>query len=666
MGVAREGTVLWEPTAAFKDGSTLARYMAWLKENRGLSFASYDDLWRWSIDDLAGFWGSLWDYVDIQATTPYREVLGQRAMPGAEWFAGAELNYAAHAFRHMRPDQPALLCASETRPLREVSWAELHDAVAAVAAGLAGLGVRKGDRVVAYMPNIPETLIAFLACASIGAIWSSCSPDFGSPAVIDRFAQIEPTVLLAVDGYSYNGKAHDRLDVVARLQGALPTVERTVLVPYLTENPRIEGLTNVVSWSQLLADGAGAALTFTPVPFDHPLWVLYSSGTTGLPKAIVQGHGGIVLEHHKAIGLQMNITADDRSFWYTTTGWMMWNMVIGGLLVGATVALYDGSVAYPTLNRMWEFAAEAQLTSFGTSAGFISTCMNNDVRPGATVDLSRLKKIGATGSPLSPEGFTWVYEQVKRDVWLASSSGGTDVCSAFVGGCALLPVTAGEIQCRCLGVAATAYDAAGRPVVGEVGELVITEPLPSMPLYFWDDPGDRRYRESYFELYPGVWRHGDWIKFTEGGACVIYGRSDSTINRLGVRMGTSDIYRVVEDIPEVLNSLVVDLEALGRASFMPLFVVLRADAALDDALKGRIRARIRGDVSPRHVPDEIYAIAEVPRTLSGKKLEVPVRRILLGVPVEQAASIDSMTNPGSIAYFVALAEALNPAIVARA
>jgi len=666
MGVAREGTVLWEPPAAFKDGSTLARYMAWLEENRGLSFADYDSLWRWSVDDLAGFWGSLWDYFDIQATTPYREVLGGRAMPGAEWFAGAEINYAAHAFRHMRPDQPALLCASETRPLREVSWAELHDAVAAVAAGLTGLGVRKGDRVVAYMPNIPETLIAFLACASIGAVWSSCSPDFGSPAVIDRFAQIEPTVLLAVDGYTYNGKAHDRLDVVARLQGALPTVERTILVPYLAESPRTEGLERVVSWSQLLADGADAELTFTPVPFDHPLWVLYSSGTTGLPKAIVQGHGGIVLEHHKAIGLQMNITADDRSFWYTTTGWMMWNMVIGGLLVGATVALYDGSVAYPNLNRMWEFAAEAQLTSFGTSAGFIATCMNNDVRPGATVDLSRLKKIGATGSPLSPEGFTWVYEQVKRDVWLASSSGGTDVCSAFVGGCALLPVTAGEIQCRCLGVAATAYDAAGRPVVGEVGELVITEPLPSMPLYFWDDPGDRRYRESYFELYPGVWRHGDWIKFTEGGACVIYGRSDSTINRLGVRMGTSDIYRVVEDIPEVLDSLVVDLEALGRASFMPLFVVLRADAALDDALKGRIRARIRGDVSPRHVPDEIYAIAEVPRTLSGKKLEVPVRRILLGVPVEQAASIDSMTNPGSIAYFVALAEALNPAIVARA
>lgn len=661
----QEGTVLWEPSAAFKVNSTLARYMAWLKENRGLSFASYDDLWRWSIDDLAGFWGSLWDYFDIQATTPYREVLGTRVMPGAQWFTGAELNYAAHVFRHMRPDQPALLCASETRSLREVSWAELHDTVAAIAAGLMGLGVRKGDRVVAYMPNIPETLIAFLACASIGAVWSSCSPDFGSPAVIDRFAQIEPTVLLAVDGYTYNGKAHDRLDVVARLQGALPTVERTILVPYLTENPRIEGLTNVVSWSQLLADGAGAALTFTPVPFDHPLWVLYSSGTTGLPKAIVQGHGGIVLEHHKAIGLQMNITADDRSFWYTTTGWMMWNMVIGGLLVGATVALYDGSVAYPNLNRMWEFAAEAQLTSFGTSAGFISTCMNNDVRPGATVDLSRLKKIGATGSPLSPEGFAWVYEQVKRDVWLVSSSGGTDVCTAFVGGCALLPVTAGEIQCRCLGVAAAAYDAAGRPVVGEVGELVITEPMPSMPLYFWDDPGDRRYRESYFELYPGVWRHGDWIKFTEGGACVIYGRSDSTINRLGVRMGTSDIYRVVEDIPEVLDSLVVDLEALGRASFMPLFVVLRADATLDDALKGRIRARIRGDVSPRHVPDEIYAIAEVPRTLSGKKLEVPVRRILLGVPVAQAASVDSMANPNSIAYFVALAGTLNPAAMAN-
>ncbi len=665
MGVAREGTVLWEPSEAFKEGSTLARYMRWLRETRGLSFQEYDDLWRWSVDDLAGFWGSLWDYFKVEAATPYREVLANRAMPGARWFTGAELNYAQHAFRHMRPDKPALLFASETRPLREVSWAELRDGVAAAAAALRGVGVVQGDRVVAYMPNIPETLIAFLACASIGAIWSSCSPDFGGPAVMDRFAQIEPKVLLAVDGYTYNGKAHDRLDVVARLQAALPTVERTVLVPYLADSPRAAGLKDIVQWRDLLAEGAGAELTFAPVPFDHPLWVLYSSGTTGLPKAIVQGHGGIVLEHLKAHALQMNVTEDDRAFWYTTTGWMMWNMVIGGLLVGATVALYDGSVAYPTLNRMWEFAAEAGLTSFGTSAGFITTCMNNGVAPGATVDLSRLKKIGVTGSPLSPEGFVWVYEKVKRDVWLVSSSGGTDVCTAFVGGSALLPVTAGEIQCRCLGVKAEAYDDVGRVIVGAVGELVITEPMPSMPLYFWGDPGDRRYHESYFELYPGVWRHGDWITFTERGSCVIYGRSDSTINRLGVRMGASDIYRVVEDIPEVMDSLVVDLEALGRASFMPLFVVLREGARLDEALKGRIRARIRADISPRHAPDEIYAVAEVPRTLSGKKMEVPVRKILLGQPPARAASVDSMANPGSIAYFVELARTLNPVAVAN-
>ncbi len=656
MATVREGTLLWSPSEEFKEGSTLARYMRWLKDARGLAFDDYAALWAWSATDLAAFWSSIWDYFRVRAHAPYTDALRDPTMPGARWFVGSRLNYAEHAFRHMRPDAPALLFQSEVRPLTSVSWADLRDDVAACAAALKGLGVGQGDRVVAYMPNIPQTLVAFLACASIGAVWSSCSPDFGSPSVADRFAQIAPRVLLAVDGYTYNGKAHDRIDVVARLREALPTVETTVIVPYLSSEPDLSGLRGVLSWPALLAANRGTELTFTPVPFDHPLWVLYSSGTTGLPKAIVQGHGGILLEHLKAHALQMNVTAGDRVFWYTTTGWMMWNLLMGALLVGATVAMYDGGVGYPTLDALWAFAEEAELTTFGTSAGYITTCMNAGSRPGETHDLSRLKKIGSTGSPLSPEGFAWVYDAVKSDVWLVSSSGGTDVCTAFVGGAPLLPVRAGDIPGRCLGVRAEAYDDEGRPV----GELVIAAPMPSMPLYFWNDPDDRRYHESYFAMYPGVWRHGDWIKIASDGSCVIYGRSDSTINRLGVRMGTSDIYRVVEDIPEVVDSLVVDLEALGRASFMPLFVVLRAGTDLDDALKARIRARIRGDVSPRHVPDEIYAIAAVPRTLSGKKMEVPIRKLLLGTPVAQAASVDAMGNPESLEFFVHLSRTLNP------
>ncbi len=663
---AREGTVLWEPSAEMKEGSTLARYVRWLGETRGLTVDpdDYDALWRWSTDDLEGFWGSLWEYFDIGASTPYQTVLPDRAMPGARWFPGATLNYAEHVFRHLAtaPDKPAVLFASETRELGSISWQELHDRVRAVAAGLRALGVARGDRVVAYMPNIPETAVAFLACASIGAVWSSCSPDFGSPSVADRFAQIEPRVLLAVDGYRYNGKAHDRLDIVARLQEALPTLQHTVLIPLLAPAARLEGLRAARSWDALVEEGAAAdlPLTFAPLPFDHPLWVLYSSGTTGLPKAIVQGHGGIVMEHLKALSLQMNVTADDRVFWFTTTGWMMWNLLLGGLLVGATIVLYDGSVAYPSPDALWALAERAGLTLFGTSAGFITACRGAGLRPGHDHDLSRLKKIGSTGSPLPPEGFAWVYDDVKADVWLVSSSGGTDVCTAFVGGSALLPVRGGEIQCRCLGVKAEAFDAAGQPVLDRVGELVITAPMPSMPLYFWNDPGNRRYRESYFTMYLGVWRHGDWIRFTPDGGCVIYGRSDSTINRLGVRMGTSDIYRVVESLPEVADSLVVDLEALGRASYMPLFVVLRGGAALDDDLQARIRRRIREDVSPRHVPDAIISIAEVPRTLNGKKLEVPVRRILLGHPLADAVSVDSMSNPDALRVFVELAQQLNP------
>jgi len=503
------------------------------------------------------------------------------------------------------------------------------------------------------MGNIPETLIAFLATASLGAVWSSCSPDFGTSSVIDRFKQIEPRVLFAMDGYQYNGKAFDRRPVLSELQQSLPTLQTTVLVPYLFSDAETEGFADTVVWQELLSDNT--ELAFEKVPFDHPLWVLYSSGTTGLPKAIVQGHGGIVLEHLKTVGLSLDLKPADIFFWYTTTGWMMWNLLIGGLLVGSTILLYDGSPAYPTLNTLWKLAQESGMTFFGTSAGYITSCMKVGLEPEETYDLSRLRAIGSTGSPLPPEGFQWVYEHVKRDIWLASISGGTDVCSAFVVGSVLLPVYAGELQCRALGAKVEAFDEQGHSVIDEVGELMLTEPLPSMPLRFWNDPEGKRYQESYFDVYPGVWRHGDWIKITTRGSAIIYGRSDSTINRQGIRMGSSEIYRAVEALPEVLDSLIVGLEFPGGKYYLPLFVVLREEVELDDALQAKIKHQLRMNISPHYVPDEIIAIQEVPRTLSGKKLEVPVKKLLMGVPVEKAVSMDALSNPQSIQYFIEFA-----------
>jgi len=578
-------------------------------------------------------------------------------MPGAQWFAGARLNYAEHIFRNRAADRPAILFQSETQSLTAVAWDELERQVASVAAALRAMGVAKGDRVVAYVPNIPEAVIALLACASLGAIWSSCSPDMGSGSVIDRFKQIEPKVLFAVDGYSYGGKPFDRRPVVAELQAAMPSLEQTILIPYLDRGADPRQLPNMVQWDTLLQHTG--TLSFEQVPFDHPLWVLYSSGTTGLPKPIVQGHGGILLEHLKAVALHADLGPGDRFFWFTTTGWMMWNFLVGGLLAGCTILLYDGSPARPDLGALWSFAEKAGMTFFGTSAAYISTCMKSEVAPGRTYDLGRLRGFGSTGSPLTAEGFQWVYEHVKRDLWLGAISGGTDVCTAFVGGCPLLPVYAGEMQCRELGCALYAFDEQGQPLIDQVGELVVTAPMPSMPLFFWNDPDGRRYRESYFEFFPGVWRHGDWCKITPRGGVVIYGRSDATINRMGVRMGTSELYRAVEGIPEVLDSLVVDLEVLGHASYMPLFVVLRPGVALDEALKGRIKQQIRTLLSPRHVPDEIFAIPDIPRTLSGKKMELPIKKILLGTRPERAASPDSMSNPQVLAYFAELAQRLN-------
>jgi len=650
-------TLLWEPTEALKRQARITDYMKWLEREKGLTLQTRGELWQWSVDHLEDFWASLWEHFHINASKPYTSVLKERKMPGAEWFSGAELSYAEHMFRHATSDHPALLFQSESRPLREVSWDELRRKVGAVAHALRTMGVQRGDRVVSYMPNIPETLMAFLACASIGAIWSSCSPDFGTSSVIDRFKQIEPKALFAVDGYQYGGKQFDRLALVADIQRELPTLQHTILLPYLNQQATTEGLARAILWDDLLA--REAELTFEQLPFDHPLWVLYSSGTTGLPKAIVQGQGAILLEHMKQLSLDLDLKSGDRFFWFTTTGWMMWNLLIGGLLVGATIVMYDGSPAYPDMGVLWKYAQDAGMTLFGASAGYIASCMKAGIEPARTYDLSKLHGLGSTGSPLPPEGFRWVYEQVKPDIWLASVSGGTDVCSAFVGGCILLPVYAGELQCRSLGASVQAFDEQGQPLIDEVGELVITEPMPSMPLFFWNDPGNKRYLESYFTMYPGIWRHGDWIQITPHGSAIIYGRSDSTINRQGIRMGSSELYRVVEGFPEVLDSLIVGVELPGGNYYMPLFVVLREGVTLDDALKTRLKQALRSNISPHHVPDEILAISEVPYTLSGKKMEVPVKKLLMGLPIEKAVSRDAMKNPQCLDYFVEFANAFN-------
>jgi acetoacetyl-CoA synthetase len=626
-------TLLWEPPAGMVERAVMTRYMS----ERGVG--SYDDLWRWSVEDLEGFWGSIWEFFGVDGG--YERVLASDTMPGAIWFPGAQVNYAEHLFRGKDPDAVAVVHASELREQAELTWGELREQVARIAGGLRALGVERGDRVAAYMPNIPEAVAAFLATASIGAVWSSCSPDFGARSVIDRFAQIEPKVLLAVDGYRYNGRDVDRRETVEGIHAEVGG--QVVRLGYLDGSGWQDGFE------------AGGELTFERVPFDHPLWVLYSSGTTGLPKAIVQGQGGILLEHLKKLHLHVDAQAGDRVFWFTTTGWMMWNFLVSGLLTEAAIVLYDGSPGHPDMDVLWDLADRAGITTFGTSAAYIAACMKAGTEPGAGRDLSRLRAVGSTGSPLSPEAFRWVYDHVGDDTWLFSTSGGTDLCTAFVGGVPILPVYEGELQARSLGASVEAWDPEGRPLIGEVGELVITQPMPSMPLYLWNDPGGERYRESYFDMYPGIWRHGDWIEITERGTAIITGRSDSTINRGGVRMGTAEIYRAVLAVDDVVDALVVDVGT------MPLFVVLREGAELDDDLVARIRARVREDCSPRHVPDEVVAVQEIPRTLSGKVLELPVKRILQGTPPEKAASRDSLANPAALDFFVSWAKSRSAA-----
>jgi acetoacetyl-CoA synthetase len=645
---------LWTPTAEMADGSRMTAFMQWAGERHGREFADYAELWKWSVTEIEQFWADIWEYSGVRASVPYERVLASREMPGARWFAGAKLNYAENLLERDRdPGEAAVFHASELRPLGELSWGDLSEQVAALAAGLRSLGVERGDRVAAYMPNIPETLIAFLACASIGAIWSCAAPEFGARSVVDRFAQIEPKALFCCDGYRHGGKDFDRGEALRTILAGCPSVEHTVMLPYLSSQASTAGLVGGLTWQELMQRGAGAAPRYEQVPFDHPLWVLYSSGTTGLPKAIVHGHGGILVEQLKKSRLHLDLHKGDRMFWFTTTGWMMWNFLVGCLFGDAAIVLYDGSPGYPDLGALWGLAEHAGITCMGVSAGFLMSCEKVGLEPARDHDLSALCSIGSTGSPLPPEGFQWVYEHVGADIWLFSTSGGTDVCTAFVGGCPLLAVYEGEIQCRGLGCAVEAWDEDGRSLVDELGELVLTEPLPSMPLFLWGDRDGERYRESYFDMYPGIWRHGDWIRITPHGGAVIYGRSDSTINRQGVRMGTSELYRATAAIEEVTDALVVDIPRAGAEElWMILFVVLREGARLDPDLEIRIKQRIREDCSPRHVPNQILQIVEVPRTLSGKVLEVPVKRILMGAVPSEAASVESLANPHALNYFV--------------
>ncbi len=645
------GRLLRPPAPDVRESSAIGEFLTWLETARGLKFDGYDDLHRWSVTDLEGFWSAIWEHFEVRAHTPWERVLGQREMPGAEWFPGATLNYAEHALG--RPEdaaETAVIAYSQTRDPMELTWGELREQVARARVGMRRLGIGRGDRVAAYLPNIPEALVAFLATVSLGAVWAGCAPEFGARSVVDRFGQIEPKLLLAVAGYGYGSKDIDRREQVAEIRAGLPTVETVVHVPY---GPNI--LADTLAWSELLAEpgefGAEA------VEFAHPLCVLFSSGTTGKPKAIVHSHGGILLEHLKNHALSWDLRPGDRILWFSTTAWMMWNALVSGLLVRASIVLIDGNPLYPDLRWQWRLAEQTGATLMGASPGFLMACRAEGVAPAAEFDLSRLRQIGAAGSPLPPEGYQWVHDQFGPDVLLNVGSGGTDVCSGIVQGSPLQPVWSGEISGPCLGVAAKAFDEAGHEVVDELGELVITEPMPSMPVGFWGDADGSRYRATYFADYPGVWRHGDWIRFSPNGSAVIAGRSDATLNRGGVRLGTAEFYRVVEELPEILDSLVVHLEdPAGGNGELLLYVQLRPGAELDDPLRRTISTALRTALSPRHIPDGIAVVPVVPRNRTGKKLELPAKRILLGAPLDEVASRDVLADPTSLDVFVELAD----------
>ncbi|SDH26086.1 acetoacetyl-CoA synthetase [Lentzea fradiae] len=639
--------LLWRPDPSRDNG--MAGFRTWLRSERGHDFPDYESLWEWSVSDLEGFWGAVASYFDVRFHSAPERVLGSADMPGAKWFPGATLNYAEHALRRGDDDDLAVLFHREDGLSTSLTYGALRSRVAAFRAALVSLGVSQGDRVVALVPNTPDALVAFLAAASLGATWSSCSPDFGARAVADRFTQIEPAVFVAVSGYVYNGRSFDCRPVVEEIRAQLPGLRATILIDYLDNGST---LPDTLSFTDLLAAHEGAPLEFTPVPFDHPLWVLYSSGTTGLPKGIVHGHGGIVVEHLKMLGLHSDLGPGDRFFWFTTTGWMMWNYLVGGLLVGTTIVLYDGSPAYPSLNTLWHLAEQHRITYFGTSAPYIQSCLKEGLDPAATYDLTGLRVVGSTGAPLTPEGFRWIADAIGEDVQIASVSGGTDVCTAFVAASPDRPVWLGELSCRALGAAVEAYDESGRPLDDAVGELVITKPMPSMPVSFWGDTDGSRLRDAYFDTYPGVWRHGDWIRITPRGSAVIYGRSDSTLNRGGVRMGTSEFYRVVESVDGVADSLVIDTSGVTEGELL-CFVVLDGVELAD--VEPLLRKELRASLSPRHVPNRFVAVAEIPRTLNGKKCEVPVKKILAGADPEKAVSKGALRNPESLRPFLELA-----------
>lgn len=638
--------VLWKPTPQSIERSNLTRYMKWLAKHHKLNFETYDQLWQWSIDHVDDFWQSLWTYFDIISEGSYDKVRSGDEMPGIKWFEGARLNYAEHVFRNFQSDHTAIIHTSEKKSIERISWSTLRKDTAAFQHFLITAGVKKGDCVVAYIPCIPEATIAFLATNSLGAIWSSCSPDFGTQSVIDRFAQIEPKILVTADSYSYGGKEFNKQEVIAAIVKAIPSIEKVVVI---SSEPKVKE--NYISWSKIMEDDADQ-LTFTRVDFNHPIWVLYSSGTTGLPKAITHSHGGILLEQLKYLTFHKDLQPGESCFWYTTTGWMMWNHIQASLLCKGIMILYDGSPAYPDLNALWKFAEDTKMNHFGTSAGFLLANMKAGITPGKSFDLKNLRAIGSTGSTLPPEGFAYVYEQVKPDVWLTSMSGGTDVCSGFVGGNALWPVHQGEIQCRTLGCSLFAYDEEGNEVNQSVGEMVITKPMPSMPIFLWNDPHFERYKESYFEMYPGIWRHGDWIEITDNNGVIIYGRSDATLNRGGVRIGTSEIYRAVDQIKEIKDSVIICIERDKGEFYMPLFVMTADGVDLGEDLKTKIKKTIKDAYSPRHVPDDIFATPDIPYTISGKKTEAPIKKIFMGRDPEKVVNKGALRNPESMKFYI--------------
>ena len=651
MADENASNLLWTPTALTIEQANITSFLAWLKQNKSLQFYNYEELWQWSTNDIESFWQAILEYFEVSYDGNYSSVLDTQEMPGNNWFAGIKLNYAEHIFRNRNKNHPAIIFKSESAKSIEISWQDLAKKVAAFQDFLLNQGIEEGDRVAAYLPNIPEAIIAFLAVNGLGAIWSSTSPDFGTSSVVDRIAQIEPAILIAIDNYNYGGKKFSRVDAIAEIVKTIPSIKSLVMVNQENEIIVPEHVSSY-RWNDV-TENIKSQLIFNRVDFNHPIWVLYSSGTTGIPKAITHSHGGILLEHFKYLAFHNDVKQGDRCFWYTTTGWMMWNYIQASMLCGGTVVLYDGSPAYPDMNVLWQFAEEVEISHFGTSAGFIIANMKADTHPGEEFDLSQLKSIGSTGSPLPAEGFDWIYREVKQDLWLASISGGTDVCSAFVGGNPLWPVYEGEIQCRALGCALQAFNDEGESVVGEMGEMVITKPMPSMPIYFWGDDNYSRYQESYFEMYPGIWRHGDWTEITPREGVLIYGRSDSTLNRGGIRIGTAEIYRAVDSITEVADSIIVFLE-LDDKEVMPLFVKMAKEFELTDEIIGRIKSTIRTSFTARHVPDQIIAVQDIPYTISGKKMETPLKKILMGMNIVDVINKDAMRNPEAMDYFVDL------------